>query len=272
MQPTDAEKQRLHQVSLARRQQLVPAEPETHAPAGVPIKLRSGLRYDQLLNYIRPNPSLSILEVGVARASTTLRILAYADMLGGKPDYVGIDLFECLTDMTFVESHCSEGKRPVSKDETFAMLAQALGADVASRIALMAGDSRQCLAQLRSAGRIFDLIFIDGGHSEELVRGDWNECQHMLAAGGTILFDDYPNWGILPTIESIDRTQWNVRPLEDYTDVFRNIDREVDDTAQLRMFQLVEVTRRASEGATAVPGLSGTPNVITTIDPAQYHF
>lgn len=225
----------------------------------MPIELRCGLRYDQLLNYIRPNPSLSILEVGVARAATTLRMLAYADMLGGKPDFVGLDLFECLTEETFVESHCSVGKRPVSREETFAMLVQALGPAVAGRIKLMAGDSRECLRNLRQQGCKFDLIFIDGGHSEELVSGDWNEAQHMLADGGTILFDDYPNWGILPTIESIDQTQWNVRVLEDYTDVFRNIDRTPDDNTKLRMFQLVEVTRRTTAA-----------NVIHTIQPPHF--
>jgi hypothetical protein len=53
-----------------------------------------GLRYDQLLAYVERNPSLSVLEIGVARCETTVRLVAYAGLLGGLPRYVGIDLFE----------------------------------------------------------------------------------------------------------------------------------------------------------------------------------
>ena len=206
------------------------------------IRLKSGLRYDQLLQYVERNPSLSILEIGVARAANTLRMMAYADRLGGTPKYVGIDLFGSLTPEQFEESFCHENKRPQTREQTMDMLRKMLGPQIALRIMLLEGLSNDVLPQLRRQDLCFDLIFIDGGHSYEMVRSDWNWCQNLLAPGGTIVLDDYPNWGIGPTVHEIDSTRWNVRILP-HTDVFQN-HRTDENPEAFRRHQLVEVTRR----------------------------
>ena len=216
-----------------------------HAPAGHPINLTSGLRYDALLEYIAPRPSLSILEIGVARAAGTLRMLGFADRLGGRPQYTGIDLFGRTTDQLNAREHNSEAKRPRSLVDTLAMLTRVLGERIAERIDLREGYSQEILPELRREGRTFDLIFIDGGHSYEAVHGDWQHGQHLLAEGGTIVMDDFPNWGVLPTVAAIDPRHWRVRLLP-RIDVFGCVP-TAEYPADRRMFQLVEVTRHQAE-------------------------
>lgn len=216
--------------------------PTHHAPAGHPIPLASQLRYDQLLDYIARRPSGAILEIGVARAANTLRMLAFADWLGGRPRYTGIDLFGLLTDDLFEHSFCSAAKRPLSLEATRSALRHMLGDLIASRITLFEGFSHEVLPRLIDAGQKYHLIFIDGGHSVEDVGRDWQLSQKLLQRGGVIVFDDYPNWGVRPTVEAIDPTMWTVRVLP-HRDTFRN-HRLDDDPAMFRHHQLVEVRRR----------------------------
>lgn len=207
------------------------------------IPLWCGARYDHLLAaYIAPRPSLSILEIGVARASTAMRMLAFADALGGRPQYTGIDPFELNTVRSDGESLVSDEKRPRTRAETKALLHRALGPEIASRVDLRTGYSRDVLPVLRQEGRRYDLIFIDGGHSYDDVHGDWEHCQHLLAPGGTAVLDDYPNWGVLPAVADIDRRQWRVRVLEHH-DLFQAVEPSDDYPTHRRMFHLVEVTR-----------------------------
>lgn len=214
----------------------------THAPHETPIALTCGMRYDQLLAYIERKPSLSILEIGVARGAAALRMMAYADKLGGTARYAGIDLFGSLTPEQLANSFCIEAKRPLTRGETMDMFRQQLGPGVALRMTLFEGRSAAVLPELARQGFQYDLIFLDGDHSYEGVAGDWRICPSLLAADGVVVFDDFPNWGVPGAIAEIDRTQWNIRILP-HIDVFSN-HRTDESTAPYRMHQLVEVTRR----------------------------
>lgn len=216
--------------------------PREHAPMGRSISLRSGLRYDQLLAYVEARPSLSILEIGVARAANALRLLAFADALGGAPHYCGIDLFGQLTPEQLSVSYCHDAKRPGTLAETRQWLEQMLGPAIAGRIKLLEGWSHEVLPVLRQRGALYDLIFVDGGHDYAAVSSDWEHCRHLVAPGGVVVFDDFPNWGVAGAIAEIDRDQWNVRIL-DQADLFENHRRD-ENPARRRMHLLVEVSRR----------------------------
>jgi len=64
----------------------------------------------------------------------------------------------------------------------------------------------------------FDLIFIDGGHSQETVYKDWVLSQQLLDKDGVIYFDDYTNlkglknsgFGINYVVNEIDIKMWKV--------------------------------------------------------------
>ncbi len=195
------------------------------------------------MGYIAANPSLSILEIGVAQAANAMRMMAFADCLGGKPRYVGVDLFGSLTEELFVREVRAKKKRPRTRAETMDLLRETLGEDIALRMTLLEGFSRDVLAELINAKMQFDLIFIDGGHSYDVVRDDWEKSQQLLAPGGVIVFDDYPNYGVGRLVHEIDPNLWDARVLEK-TDRFQNIFRDLDPAPELD-FQLVQVLRRA---------------------------
>lgn len=196
-----------------------------------------------MLGYIAARPSLSVLEIGVAKGANAMRMMAFADALGGRPRYVGIDLFGSLTQQIFQDEVRTEGKRPRGRAETMNLLREQLGDEIALRMTLLEGFSGPLLAELCHAGFTFDLIFIDGGHSYEVVREDWRRSGQLLAPGGVIVLDDYPNYGVGRAVEEIDRTKWNVRILEKM-DHFRNLYHDLNPAAVLG-FQLVEAIRLA---------------------------
>jgi Methyltransferase domain len=45
-------------------------------------------------------------------------------------------------------------------------------------------------ARERIASRLWDLIYIDGNHDEEVVRADWQLCSAQVRPGGAIVLDD----------------------------------------------------------------------------------
>jgi hypothetical protein len=51
----------------------------------------------------------------------------------------------------------------------------------------------------------WDFLFIDGGHSLATVSADWANVQPLLHRKSVVYFDDYPNWGIGPLVDAIDR-------------------------------------------------------------------
>lgn len=203
----------------------------------------TGRRYDQLLPYIAARPSLSILEIGVAQGHNLMRMMAFADSLGGTPKYVGIDLFGSLSDEIYESDIRTPNKRPMTRSETMDRVREMLGDEIAMRVTLLEGYSGEVLAELRRAGLQFDLIFIDGGHSYEVVRDDWRQSGELLAPGGTIVFDDYPNYGVGRLVREIDFAQWDVRVLK-MTDRFKNVFQDLDPAPELD-FQFVQAVRRA---------------------------
>mgnify|MGYP001457844067 CR=1 FL=1 len=63
-------------------------------------------------------------------------------------------------------------------------------------------------------GGVKDLVFIDGGHSEETVASDWENVKHLLHEKSVVYFDDYPNWGIGPVVDGIDSGLWDIEVME----------------------------------------------------------
>jgi len=56
------------------------------------------------------------------------------------------------------------------------------------RVQFLDGDSRQKIPEL--SGQVFDLITVDGGHTEEIATADLENCWPLLREGGMLAFDD----------------------------------------------------------------------------------
>jgi predicted O-methyltransferase YrrM len=62
---------------------------------------------------------------------------------------------------------------------------------VDDRVTVLQGWSFDVLPQLAEAGRIFDLVFVDGDHAEQAVDHDVTWGRKLLAPGGTLAAHDW---------------------------------------------------------------------------------
>ncbi len=133
------------------------------------------MRYGQLLAAVREKQPKAILEVGTWNGERALQMLNLC------PDarYYGFDLFEDAT----VETDREEmNVKPHHYLERVAMKLDGYNAQ------LFKGNTRETLA---SFSEPVDFVWLDGGHSIETIRSDWDNVRRVLAPGAWVFFDDY---------------------------------------------------------------------------------
>jgi hypothetical protein len=142
----------------------------------------NAIRYHVLFTYLRSTYINSILEIGVWRGDTSRMMLL--NSINENVHYTGIDLFEDQSEIDFIKE--------ISLDNPFSMrqVNERLST-YSDNVRLLKGYSTQTLPVLMSEGQIFDFIFIDGGHSYETVKYDFESSISMLAKDGIIFIDDY---------------------------------------------------------------------------------
>lgn len=154
-------------------------------------------RLRTLERLIRDRKPQTIVEIGVWRGDTAIRIIQAADQ-GVR--YWGFDLFD--EEMTDEIMSREVSLRPLSLEVVRGRL-QGLGAEVN----LVAGDSTLTLPSTELPP--VDFAFIDGGHSYETVSADWRNIRPRLAPGAVVVFDDYTN------LVAVQREGYGVRRLVD---------------------------------------------------------
>lgn len=140
--------------------------------------------YHTLGALVRGLAPKTILEFG-----TYLGVSALAMMLNAPPDcrLVTVDLPESAHADTVPElnaldqKHIATSRRRVG--EAF------LQSPFAARIKPIAADSMTFRAE--EAVRSADFVYVDGGHSRPVITKDTENAFHVLAPGGTIVWDDY---------------------------------------------------------------------------------
>lgn len=139
-------------------------------------------RYKQLTQIVRFAQPKTIIEIGAHRGERAEMLCREALKYRDAVHYTGYDLFECATP----ESNVIElnGKGPATE----ANLRERLSAIPGVTFELVKGNTRQTL----HGTEIFaDLAFIDGGHSVETIRGDFE----AVKGSNVIVFDDYYTGG-----------------------------------------------------------------------------
>jgi len=133
------------------------------------------VRYDQLIAAVRTKNPKSILEVGTwngVRATEMLNICHGAT-------YYGFDLFEDATLDTDAEEMNVKAHNYMSS-----VLDRLTGFDVH----LFKGNTRETLARFNEK---VDFVWLDGGHSVETIRSDWENVKRCLNEDAWVFFDDY---------------------------------------------------------------------------------
>lgn len=182
-------------------------------------RIRYKLNLDRksvVLRYIKKNKPLKILEIGVFNGEFAIRMLKAAKKVSPKSQiiYYGVDLFEDITEEDLVSE---VSPLPLKKH-----LVEEVLSNLNCEINLLQGKSDAVLQSM--IGKIrFDLIIIDGGHSELTVANDWFWSQKLLNETGAVFFDDYTNkkgemngYGIKRVVDQISKNKyvisrcWNI--------------------------------------------------------------
>lgn len=164
------------------------------------------LRYDNLVHEIERIRPRRIMEVGTCRGERAEMMIRAAAQYQGDVEYFGFDLFEAPPEKEF-----SARKQPWPITQVYERLSW-LGA----RVHLVQGDTRKTLPLCQTAG--IDLVFLDGGHSDETVRSDFAAVLKCASPKASIMCDDYWNYpeggGCNALVDGLDRGVYNVEILE----------------------------------------------------------
>jgi predicted O-methyltransferase YrrM len=132
-------------------------------------------RYEQLHKAVREKQPKAILEVGTWNGMRALHMLN----LCPTAKYYGFDLFEDATAKTDAEEFNVKAHHYRE-----AVLERLTGFDVE----LYKGNTRETL---KNFDKPVDFVWIDGGHSVETIRSDWENVKRVLTPDAWVFFDDY---------------------------------------------------------------------------------
>jgi len=138
------------------------------------------MRYAHLLEAVRVLKPTKILEVGTWNGQRAKQMLS----LVPNARYDGFDLFEEASKET------DEIEKNVKPHHTLAEVKELL---LGYNVGLHRGNTRETLAKFK---RKVDFAWIDGGHSVETIRSDWENVRRCLTRDAAVYFDDYYTGGI----------------------------------------------------------------------------
>lgn len=165
-------------------------------------------RYNYLSELIKEYKCKSILEIGTCRCESAVSMIQAAKK-NGEVIYYGFDLFEMLTDEI---CNIEKSKSPMSYKQAKDKLS-----DTGIKFNLFIGKSSCTVPNsiTRHSIENVDLIFVDGGHSYETIKKDWENIQSIIGINTIVVIDDYmPNkaFGIGPAkvVDEIDMEKFIV--------------------------------------------------------------
>lgn len=139
-------------------------------------------RYFKLLDLVREKNPKHIVEIGTWNGKRASEMMAVSNAY-----YTGFDLFEDATK----ESDAEEMN--VKEHTELVEVAKTIEMTGLNRFCLIRGNTRETLPKWIESKEFepFDFAFIDGGHSEETIRSDYENIRKAISPGGTIVLDDY---------------------------------------------------------------------------------
>ena len=146
--------------------------------------LGSTKRYSFLLFSVFKTRPSSIIEIGVYNGNRAIELIETAKIFNNKIEYYGFDLFEEFYETkNMIKKELS--KFPLSKRNIQKKL------NKLAKIHLFKGDTKKTLPKFARQKKKVDFIFIDGGHSINTIRSDWNAVKKIISKKSLVIFDDY---------------------------------------------------------------------------------
>lgn len=156
-----------------------------------------------LNEYISKNKCKKIMEVGVADGENarTMVSVAIGNFLPEEVEYYGVDVFE--------GNRMQQVKKKLE--------------ETGCKFTLFKGDSVETLPNEVKTLPKMDLIFIDGGHSYEIAKSDWENSRFLMHNETAVFFHNYDFSGVKKVVDHISREEYYVkiiRPSSDYDTAF----------------------------------------------------
>lgn len=164
---------------------------------------RSGYGSHSFLNdYIRKHNCRKIMEIGVADGENAKSMVnvAIEKFPSEEVEYCGFDLFGGYND-----SRIKQVKQKLQK--------------TGCKFELFKGDSIETLPEMVENLPKMDLIFIDGGHSYETVKSDWENSKSLMHSETAVFFHNYDFSGPKKVVDNISREEYDIEiihPASDY--------------------------------------------------------
>lgn len=139
-------------------------------------------RYFKLLEIVKEKNPKHIVEIGTWNGKRACEMMAVCNAY-----YTGFDLFEDATKDTDLE------EMNVKPHEEMVEVAKRIEMTGLNKFALIRGNTRETLPKWIESKDFepFDFAFIDGGHSEETIKSDYEHIKKAISPGGTIVLDDW---------------------------------------------------------------------------------
>ena len=154
-----------------------------------------------LNDYIRSNKCKRIMEIGVADGENarTMVMVAVRNFLPKKVEYFGFDLFE-------------------NDDDSRMELVKQKLRETGCTFTLFKGNSIETLPKKVETLPKMDLIFIDGGHSYETVKSDWENSRSLMHDETGVFFHNYDFSGPKRVVDNISREEYQVEIIHPSSD------------------------------------------------------
>jgi hypothetical protein len=168
-------------------------------------------RYGQLMVLVQSCKPRKIVEVGTYQGKRAEAMCREALKYNSAVHYLGFDLFEDATDETNVEEMNGKG---AGSSEIARQKLEAIKQDHPGfTFDLVKGNTRETL---HGKNIVADFVFIDGGHSVETIRGDYE----AVKGSRLVAFDDYYTKGVdtakFGCNAIVDKLPHTVLPAEDW--------------------------------------------------------
>lgn len=137
-------------------------------------------RYDKLLELVEETKPATILEIGVYNGAQAIKMSEVAFRHSETVHYMGYDLFDDASPVTDAEEF--NLKKTLSVQAVKDKLNSFAETHPGFTFELHRGNTRETLAD-----RTADFVYIDGGHSVETIRSDYERT----AKSPMVVFDDY---------------------------------------------------------------------------------
>lgn len=145
------------------------------------------MRYDQLIPIIENVKPKTILEIGTWNGLRAIQMACAALQHSPKVKYIGFDLFEDATEETDAEELNVKAHNSIA--DVTATLQAFKDENPGFSFKLHKGNTRKTLKG--NVPKRLDFAYIDGGHSVETIKGDYEAVSHAK----TIVMDDYYQGG-----------------------------------------------------------------------------